>query len=370
MIYYMELTHRAQTNDEDVELKIEDDEDSEDDNDDSEKKSEVVQLETVSEEKEEDGSMSEQQTEDQEKEMVQKEELKVEAKEAEDEAEEEEELKSKTSNSDNTDECSSSQQAQAASAEANAEAAEAEATEFPDTTLSMNFSSARGLEFKAVAPSNFPSQVDSATSTTTAEAAAASTNSDETTTAGGCRPSFSRQETAKHKKKSKRDQQQNQSSTSQGNSTLLGKFFFSFQNCPRPIDYKREHCCTSDWSCTALPKVDRFELIRSNSITFPGILLFSPPFTLYGKQSALYNYVHLHTYFEWNCCQITLNSLLHTISLFQATQNTYSGRTQKSSLLFFYHQVRYIHPSLISNGHTWMTFITFFSSSIFKGSLW
>merc|ERR1712129_529209 len=102
---------------------------------------------------------------DQEKEMVQKEELKGEAKEAE----------------------------------------EAEATEFPDTTLSMNFSSARGLEFKAVAPSNFPSQVDSATTTTT-EAAAASTNSDETTTAGGGRPSFSRQETAKHKKKSKRDQ--------------------------------------------------------------------------------------------------------------------------------------------------------------------
>ena len=317
MKYHMEITHRAQTND-DVELKIEDDEDSEDDNDDSEKKSEVVQLEPVPEEKEEDGSMSEQQTEDQEKEMVQKEELKVEAKEDEDEAEEEEELKSKTSNSDNTDECSSSQQAEAASAEADAEA---EATEFPDTTLSMNFSSARGLEFKAVAPSNFPSQVDSATTTTTTEAAAASTNSDETTTAGGGRPSFSRQETAKHKKKSKRDQQQNQSSTSQGNSTLLGKFFFSFQNCPRPIDYKREHCCTSDWSCTALPKVDRFELIRSNSITFPGILLFSPPFTLYGKQSALYNYVHLHTYFEWNCCQITLNSLLHTISLFQIAQN-------------------------------------------------
>merc|ERR1711935_225771 len=168
------------TANDDVELKIEDDEDSDDDNDDSEKKSEIVQLEPVPEEKEEDGSMSEQQTEDQEKEMVQKEELKVEAEEAE----EEEELKSKTSNSDNTDECSSSQQAEAASAEADAEA-EAEATEFPDTTLSMNFSSARGLEFKAVAPSNFPSQVDSATNSKASFSQEDRLETTTSTTAGG-----------------------------------------------------------------------------------------------------------------------------------------------------------------------------------------
>ena len=36
--------------------------------------------------------------------------------------------------------------------------------EFPDTSLAMNFSSSRGLEFKAVEASNFPSQVDSVAS--------------------------------------------------------------------------------------------------------------------------------------------------------------------------------------------------------------